>query len=310
MNIASGLLLAVLAVCCFGSSRAQTVDDDMLFARHELVSGLSYSSDRWDEYWEGTLKRRNGNIGTLTTQIAQWHAGFGLTERLSVLAAVPYVWTHASAGVLHDMEGFQDATLAGKYRLFDEPFTQHGSLRALVAVAGSAPLSDYTPDFLPLSIGTHSKRVTTRLTVSFRATPGWFVAGSTAYTWRDNVKLDRSAYFTQNRLFQTNEVEMPNVVDWSLRAGYVRNGLQATLIHTTQRTQGGGDIRRQDMPFVSNQADFSELGAMVSYALPRLPALELQLAYAYTLGGRNVGQSSLLTTGFAYHFDLAQSEAP
>ena len=310
MNITSGLLLAALAVGCFGSSRAQTVDDDMLFARHELVSGLAYSSDRWDEYWEGSLKRRNGNIGTISTQTALWHAGFGLSERLSLFATVPYVWTHASAGVLHDMEGFQDATLAGKYRLLDEPFTQHGSLRALVAVAGSVPLSDYTPDFLPLSIGTQSKRVAARLTVSFRATPGWFVAGSTAYTWRDNVTLDRSSYFTQNRLFLTNEVDMPNVVDWSLRAGYVRNGLQATLIHTTQRTQGGGDIRRQDMPFVSNEVNFSQLGAMVSYALPRLPALELQLAYAYALDGRNVGQSDVVTTGFAYHFDLGESDAP
>src|SRR5262245_30172440 len=108
MHINYLLLFAVLTACCLCSARAQTLDDDMLLAKHELSAGRSYSEDRWDEYWEGALKRRNGNIGTIATRTALWQAGYGLTERLTVLAAVPYVWTHASAGVLHDMDGFQD----------------------------------------------------------------------------------------------------------------------------------------------------------------------------------------------------------
>src|SRR6476659_1142060 len=43
------------------------VHGDMLPGRGVSV-GVVYAHDSWDEYWEGTLKRRNGNIGTITTQ--------------------------------------------------------------------------------------------------------------------------------------------------------------------------------------------------------------------------------------------------
>ena len=46
----------------------------------------------------------------------------------------------------------------------------------------------------------------------------------------------------------------------------------AELSFAQQRTQGGGDIRRQDMPFVSNRMDFSKLGGMVMYPIPKLTA--------------------------------------
>ena len=91
--------------------RAQTVDDGMLLPRRALGAGVVYSHERLSEYWEGTLQRINGNIGTVSTQSVTWVAGYGVTDRLSVMAVVPYVWTHASQGPLHGMSGVQDVTL-------------------------------------------------------------------------------------------------------------------------------------------------------------------------------------------------------
>ena len=51
-----------------GSARAQTIDDGVMMARGELFTGAIYTHDQWNQYWEGGLKRDNGNIGTLTTQ--------------------------------------------------------------------------------------------------------------------------------------------------------------------------------------------------------------------------------------------------
>jgi hypothetical protein len=65
-------------------------------------------------------------------------------------------------------------------------------------------------------------------------------------------------------------------------------------------TLGGGDIRRQDMPFVSNRMNASKLGAMVMYPIPKLQRLAVQASYAYVLTGRNVGQSQTFTTGVFY----------
>ena len=60
------------------------------------------------------------------------------------------------------MDGFQDVTVAVKYNLLETPFTGNGSLRALVVASAGAPATDYTPDFLPLSIGLASRRFSGR----------------------------------------------------------------------------------------------------------------------------------------------------
>src|SRR5581483_3044163 len=200
-------MLLLAAACLMGHSavlRAQTIEDGYMLARHELRTAILYSHDSWDQYWEGARKRSNDNIGTLTTQTAAWTANYGVTDRLNVLTIVPYVSTHASKGVLTGMEGFQDLTVAAKYRLLEKSFTSYGTLRAMAALSGAVPLSRYTPDFQPLSIGTASKRVAGRTTLHFQAERGWLLDASAAYTWRDNVSLDRSSYFTDGRLFLTN----------------------------------------------------------------------------------------------------------
>ena len=80
-------------------------------SKKTLSLGVLYAHDSWDQYWEGTLKRTNGNIGTLTTESVTMVAGYSVSDRLGLIAALPYVWTHASQGVLHDMSGVQDLAL-------------------------------------------------------------------------------------------------------------------------------------------------------------------------------------------------------
>lgn len=289
------LLIASLPV----SLHAQTIDDGILVATHQVFTGDLYSHDSWDEYWEGTLKRVNGNIGTITTHTDTWFATYGLTDRLNVIASVPYVWTRPSQGVLHGMRGFQDIALAGKYRVFDARAPK-GSLRAIAVAAAGIPLTDYTPDFYPLSIGSASRRVSGRLTLNYQSNPGWYLNGSGAYTWRRHVTLDRPYYYTDGQLFLTSDVDMPNVADYVVSAGYLKRGLNANVSWSQQRTRGGGDIRRQDSPFVSNRMNFSKAGAMVMYPVPKIPSLAFEFALARTMNGRNVGQATTFTTGLAY----------
>ena len=74
------------------------------------------------------------------------------------------------------------------------------------------------------------------------------------------MTLDRPYYYTDNQFFMTDEVDMPSVFDYVVSGGYLKRGLMATFSFSQQRTQGGGDIRRQDMPFVSNRMNFSRVG--------------------------------------------------
>src|SRR5689334_10187168 len=88
------LLAAVIAtVAQPGSARAQTLDDGVMMGKGELFTGDVYTHDAWDVYWEGGLKRDNGNIGTLTTQSHTFLGVYGLADRLNLLGNVPYVWT-------------------------------------------------------------------------------------------------------------------------------------------------------------------------------------------------------------------------
>ena len=149
-----------------GSARAQTIDDGVMMAKGELFAGDLYTHDQWDHYWEGGLKRDNGNIGTLITKSHTVIGVYGVTDRLNVLSNVPYIWTEASQGVLHGMNGVQDLSIAAKYSLLEREKTPLGALRLIGVLGVAFPLTDYTPDFMPLSIGSASRRVSFRGTAS------------------------------------------------------------------------------------------------------------------------------------------------
>jgi hypothetical protein len=304
MRLTRAADILVLVLLTTAPLPGQAPDDGRLLAHRVLSTGIEYAHESWSRYWEGTLARDNGNIGTLTTQHVAWVAGYGLTDRLTLLAAVPYVWTHASQGPLHGMRGVQDVTLAAKYELLATPFTDRGTVHAIVVATAGVPASDYTPDFLPLSIGLASRCFSGRLALNFQAHTGWFLYGSAAYTWRSNVKLDRSAYYTNGQLVLSNEVAMPDVVDYTVSAGWQRGRITLPLALTQQRTLGGGDIRRQDMPFVSNRMDFVRVGGTVMYDVPGVRAVTLSIGASRVVSGRNVGQTSALTAGVhhAVHF--------
>ncbi|HET9317209.1 MAG TPA: transporter [Vicinamibacteria bacterium] len=282
-------------------ARAQTIDDGLMVPGKALFTGVLYGHDSWTEYWEGTLKRENGNVGDVSTDAVVWMGNYGLTSRINLIAMLPFVSTNASAGTLHGQRGLQDLTLAAKGRLFSR-----GGLHGFAVVSYGFPLTDYTPDLLPLSIGLHSDRFSTRLTSQYRFGPGLFADATAAYTWRGNVTLDRSAYYTNGALFLTDQVQMPDVFDYTVRAGFMNRSWLVPVSFYQQATRGGADIRRQDMPFVSNNMDISRLEAMVMYTLPRPADLAVRAHVTKTLTGRNVGDSTAFGAGLMYTFRFSR----
>jgi hypothetical protein len=266
---------------------------------------VEYAHERWDEYWEGGLRRTNANIGTVTTRSVTWTGAYGVTPRLSLVATLPYVWTDASQGVLRGMRGRQDVTLAAKYRLLDAPVGRRTTVQALAVGGVGAPTSDYTPDFLPLSIGLGSRRALARAALHVQDRTGLFLDGSAGHTWRSNVTLDRPAYYTDGRLVLSDEVAMPGVFDYGVSVGFGGRRLCLPVTLAGQRTLGGGDIRRQDMPFVSNRMNFTRLHARAMYILPWLgDAVTVNAGVMRTLDGRNVGRSTMLAGGVTHAFRL------
>lgn len=295
----AGVAFACLAV----PLHAQTVDDGLMMSRRELLTGNVYTHDTWDEYWEGTLKRQNGNIGEITTRTNSWFANYGLTDRFNVMGSVPYVWTRASQGVLHGDRGWQDVTLAAKYKFMERTSPSLGALRAFAVASAGIPMTRYNNELLPLSLGTRSTQVSWRGTLNYQASENWFVTGTTAYAWRSQTQLDRPYFYTDDEFTVSDTVDMPNAMDFGLSGGVMTRRLMAAAFVSRQRTLGGGDIRRQDMPFVSNRMNASRAGVVAMLPIPWHPSLQFQLAVAQTFEGRNVGKSTTLTTGVLYRFN-------
>ncbi len=156
-----------------------------------------------------------------------------------------------------------------------------------------------------MSIGLHSRRAAARTTLNWESEPGLFVEGTGSYTWRGNVTLNRDAYYDGERLVMSNEVAMPDVVDYTFRVGYWKHGLYLPVSFTRQITAGGHDIRRQDSPFVSNRMNFSRVDVVAAY-YPKSPRFVFRAGVSHILGGRNVGKSSWRTK--FYYFNPRPSQ--
>ncbi|AHM62050.1 hypothetical protein D770_18995 [Flammeovirgaceae bacterium 311] len=287
-----------------GLGFSQNLTDGLMMSANSLCTGFMFSHDRWTHYWEGELKRNNENIGALTTQSLVWAGTYGLTDKINLIAMLPYIKTDASNGNMSGMEGLQDATLAVKYKIYEKGLGD-GSFKSFAVVGASTPLSNYTPDYYPFSLGTGTTNLIWRLNAIFKLTRGFYTNISGGYTWRSNTKLDRAAYYTDGQMFMTNEVKMPNVADLAASLGYLNGGLQAEVFYLQQNTLGGGDIRRQDMPFVSNRMNFSKAGALLMYYLPMHKNLAVRASTSLTLAGRNIGESTTFMGGLFYTFHFS-----
>lgn len=307
-SVRSGVICIAIALTLLSfNSSAQTPTDGLMMGKNLFCTGFMYTNDKWTDYWEGTLKRDNGNIGSITTQSLAYYGVYGITGKLNVIAMVPYMKTEASQGTLHSMEGVQDLTLAVKYNFLRLEFGDL-TVRAFGVLNFSTPLTDYTPDFYPLSLGTHTTNLTPRLNTMVRFNQGWFANVSAGYTFRSNTELDRVSYYDGQNFYNSSEVDMPNVFDLFASAGYQKDQLQVELNYIQMNTLGGYDIRRQDMPFVSNKMNAQRVGLTAMYYLPVPKNLAVRGAVHYTVNGRNVGQATTYMAGILYTFKFGKTE--
>lgn len=274
---------------------AQMPQDAIYMPKSTACLAVSYGSSSWKEYWENTLKRENLNIGTHTTQSVMPMVAAGITDKLNVIVGLPYVSTKASAGNLMGQKGLQDLSLWVKYKMLD-----NGGL-SLHAIGGaSTPVSDYVPDFLPMSIGMKSKTATGRLLANYQHKSGLYLTAHGSYSGRSNIKVDRDAYLANGKMYNTDEVALPNTTDAALRIGYLKKAIQAEAFIERNACVSGDNIRRNDMPFPTNNMRMTMVGA---YAKFQPKNIGLNARVNYVTSGLNVGQSLGYSVGLLYQIN-------
>ena len=301
--------MAAISICL--SSQfiyAQTDVDAISLKKNVLCIGGMYVHDSWTNYWEGTFKRNNENIGKVTTRMYGLMGNYGITDELNFLFSVPYVTTSATRGTLKGLDGIQDLSLMLKYRIVQRKFGSRDKLSVYAIGKVSTPLTNYVADFLPLSIGLRSKTAGIRALADYQYSK-YFVTASVAYTYRSNIDIDRTAYYT-TEMHYTNEVEMHDVAAFNIRAGYRSKHWIAEAIVDKMNTLGGFDIRKNDMPFPSNKMNATRVGANFKHTLKAVKGLEIVGGASYVVAGRNVGQSTTINAGVFYLMNLSSRGRP
>ncbi|WAC12933.1 hypothetical protein [Dyadobacter pollutisoli] len=296
-------LLALLLFATIGpvaSAFAQMPHDAVYMAKNTACLAVSYNHSSWDKYWENTLLRENLNIGTHTTQAGMAMLAVGLTKNLNIIAGLPYVRTKTSAGNLRWQRGFQDASLWAKYRFVNvSGFSLH-------AIGGaSIPVGDYIPDFLPMSIGLQCRTATARLLASYRHKSGIYMTASASYIFRSKIKIDRDSYQADEQLYNSNEVSVPNAYDGAIRLGYLKKGIQAEGFLEHGACDGGDNIRRNDMPFPTNNMKSTQVGV---YAKFQPKHIGVNARFSKVIEGSNVGKSTSYSIGVLYQFRYAKAD--
>lgn len=285
-------------------AKSQTDMDAIMMSKKYLCIGPMYGYSSWKNYWEGTFKRDNENLGRVSTQMYRVMAAYGIKSNLNVIASLPYIKIKATDGTLHSLKGFQDLSLWVKWMPASKDINKKSTFSLFVLGGVSFPVSDYTPDFLPLSIGLHSTNVSGRVIADYLYNK-FFVTASGTYTYRNNIKISRNAYYT-TEMHYTNEVEMPNVASFNFRTGYRSSHLIAEAFASNTTTPGGFDIRKNDMPFPSNKMNATSVGAGFKYTFKKIRGLSLIGDASYVVAGRNVGKATSFSGGVFYAFKVSK----
>ena len=289
------------------TASAQTEIDGIMMTKNNFCVGPMYGYSSWKNYWEGTRKRENLNLGTVSTQMYSVMGNYGISDKLNVLFAVPYMKTKATAGTLHSQKGIQDGSLWVKWMPVEKKVGK-GDL-TLYGIAGvSAPLNNYVADYLPLALGLRSKTLSLRAMGDYQVGK-LFVTVSGTYIFRDNIKIDRDVYYT-TEMHYTNKVEMPDALSFNVRTGYRHNDIIAEAFLDNWTTLGGFDITRNNMPFPSNKMNATRLGANIKYHIKSLPWLSLIANGNHVIAGRNVGQATSINAGLFIVFNFSKRQAP
>jgi hypothetical protein len=283
---------------------AQTPTDGIMMRKGEICFAGIYGNDSWDEYWEGTLKRQNGNIGTFTRESITGMFALGITDRINVIGIVPWMHTEASQGQLRGVSGISDVSVFIKAQAFHIT-AGPGKLAFNPTIGITTPVSNYLEDYAPFSLGMGCIDLTLRGNLQYKLNMGVYVRGTAAYQVRSNSKIERDYYYTTHGVY-SDEVDVPNALTYTATLGgwFLQNSLNLDVTYDGLTSYGGFDIRRQDAGFPGNKMVYTRIGGNLHYYFPFAPGLGIVGGYGKVLTGRNVGQSENYFAGLTYQFQL------
>ena len=245
-------------------------------ARGQGDFALSYTTESYDEFWVGTMKVSDPGVGETTTKSFALWLRYGLTDRLAVVANVPYVEATSDG-----LGGFEDSGLQDLSAVLTFKALEGGSAsrqRLVVGVGGRTELSDYQANS-PVSIGDGTTDVLFRAVYQFE---------------------HRGFYFSQQIGYDLRGGDAPNGIPLYTEVGNTWGRFTLNGFYLRYIARGGTDIGDPGFTFPSNQDETERIGAK---AFARVSdSFGVFVAGFTTLDGRNSGDATGFSLGTTYRF--------
>ena len=270
-------ILGFIAVGALAAWPAVAQDLNGFFpARGQGDIALSYTTESYDHFWVGDTKVSDPGVGETTTKSFALWLRYGLTDRLAVIANVPYVEATSDG-----LGGFEDSGLQDLSALLTFKALEGGSgnrHRLVVGVGGRTELSDYQANS-PVSIGDGTTDVLLRAVYQFE---------------------HRGFYFAQQVGYDLRGGDAPDGIPLYTEAGFNRDRFTFNGFFLRYVARGGTDIGDPGFTFPSNKDETERIGAKV---FARVTAdFGVFVAGFTTLDGRNSGDATGFSLGTTYRF--------
>ena len=302
-------IFATLCICVFVCNRycgfAQTPSDALMMKKREACIALIYDHGSFDQYWEGTYLRSNETIATVSRISVMPMLAVGILDQLNFYVGVPYVKTGSSepnGGQLQGAKGFQDLTLALKYRFVNQELG-NGKLAVFAASGYATPVSNYLSDYRPYSLGNGTSELSMRGIVQYRWNMGLYLRGMGGHLLRGQTEAERDFYYN-NGAYYTAWMDVPSTWEYNGAVGLwlLDNALKIEVSYYKLQSTSGDDIRKYNAAQPTNKVVFDQAGASAQYFVKNTKGLGVLAYYNQMLNGRNIGKVTSFGVGATYQF--------
>ncbi|PRY89578.1 transporter [Mongoliibacter ruber] len=283
---------------------AQLPFDEILMPKGEICAAVIYENSKWDQYWEGDYLRENANIGTFTRQMLMPMVAVGITNKINIIAFLPYVSTAASAGTQVGQSGVQDLNISLKAEWLNQQVGK-GNLMFLTNTHFSTPVGNYLSDYMPFSIGAGAPELGLRGIGAYRMDNGLVFRATMAYLWRGQTEIERDYYYQDGSVYSPF-MNVPNALNIHGAIGYwtLENRLRLEATYMSLNCLSGDDIRSYNRPQPTNKMEVSQIGVWTQYYINADKGLGAIAYFNHTLSGRNSGKANTIGLGLTYQFKV------
>jgi hypothetical protein len=301
-SMLSFLLLTGITCVLPKTIYSQTPADAVMMGSKRICVAGIFSSNKMDEYWEGTLLRTNLNVTPFTRNSYELMVAAGITDRINLLVSLPYVETSSSGGYFQGAKGFQDFGAWIKAEAFKKHLGM-GDFSTHAVVGFTVPASNYLADYAPFSLGLGCPQLHMRGIFQYLFDFGVYARFTGAYLVRGTTEIERDYYYS-DKGYYSNKVDVPNATQITATLGswFLNKRLKVDGTYEIFNTLEGNDIRRQDAGFPGNKMEATSLSFLGQY-FPT-GGLGIIAQYGTVLTGRNVGKSSGFSFGITYQFGI------